>query len=127
MLNNMPFPEKFRTLIELHEDEVAIPDYVWLAYAVCAVEEASCGWRGWVIESAWKIVEGKKFEVEADAEQGCPMCGKQVYRTEVEKCFRFDPNAGPKLDYSYETAPIKFAKSKPHATRKQPDRGKRNR
>jgi hypothetical protein len=39
-----PFPDKFRALIELREDQVPIPDYVWLSYAVCAVEEDSCGW-----------------------------------------------------------------------------------
>ena len=106
----MAFPEKFRKLIELREEEVTIPDYVWLAYAVCALQEDSCGWRGWIIESAWKIVEGKEVELEADAEQGCPICGKQVYRTEVEKRFRLDPNAGPKINYSYESAPLSFRK-----------------
>jgi hypothetical protein len=107
----MTFPEKFRNLIELREEEVTIPDYVWLAYAVCAVEEDSCGWRGWIMESAWKIVDGNPREVEADAEQRCPMCGKLLYRTEVEKCFRLDPNAGPKLDYSFESVPLSFTKS----------------
>ncbi len=109
----MPFPEKFRKLIELREEQVTIPDYVWLAYGVCGAEEDSCGWQGWIIESAWKIVEGKEVEVKADAEQDCPICSKQVYRTEVEKCFRFDPNAGPKLNSSYETAPLSFEKANP--------------
>jgi hypothetical protein len=109
----MPFPEKFRKLVELHEEEVTIPDYVWLAYAVCATEEDSCGWHGWIIESAWKIVGGKEVEVEADAEQGCPICGKQVYRTEVEKRFRFDPSSGPKLNYSHESAPLSFKEPEP--------------
>jgi hypothetical protein len=116
----MPFPEKFRSLIELREEQVTVPDYVWLAYAVCAVEEDSCGWRGWIIESAWKLV-GENLpdvEVEADAEQRCPLCGKLVYRTEVEKQFRLNPDAGPKIEYPYETAPISFTKSKPKPDRK---------
>ena len=37
----MPFPEKFRELIELRKPQVTLPDYVWLAYATCAVEEES--------------------------------------------------------------------------------------
>lgn len=74
----MSFPEKFRALIELREEQVTVPDYVWLAYAVCAVEWESCGWRGWIIESACKL-EGEnlhKVDVEADTEQGCPAGGK---------------------------------------------------
>lgn len=111
----MSFPEKFRALIELREEQVTVPDFVWLAYAVCAVEEDSCGWRGWIIESAWKIVEGnpREIEVEADAEQHCPVCGKLLYRTEVEKCFRLDPKAEAKLGYSYESAPTSFKRPEP--------------
>jgi hypothetical protein len=97
----MPFPEKFRALIELRENQVTVPDYVWLSYGVCAVEEDSCGWRGWIIESAWKLTGGDRHEVEveADAEQRCPLCG---YRTGVEKQFRLNPDAGPKITYPYE-------------------------
>jgi formamidopyrimidine-DNA glycosylase len=106
----MPFPEKFRPLVELRESQVSIPDHVWLSYAVCAVDEDSCGWGGWIIESAWKTVGETQEEVEvaADTDQRCPMCGKELFRTEVEKQFRFNPDAGPKIDYPYETAPIEF-------------------
>lgn len=109
----MPFPEKYRGLIELREDQVTVPDYVWLAYAVCAVEETSCGWRGWIIESAWKLVgkDLQEVEVEADAEQVCPVCGKQPYRTGIEKQFRLNSEAGPKIGYDYDSAPITFTKS----------------
>jgi hypothetical protein len=118
----MAFPEKFRTLIELREEQVTIPDHVWLAFAVCAAEESSCGWHGWIIESAWKIVgtDAKEVAVDADTEQGCPVCGRKVYRTEVEKCFRLDPHPGPKLDYAYETAPITFQKSGTKSKKSQP-------
>jgi hypothetical protein len=33
-LFDMPFPEKFRALVELHEGQVTTPDYVWLSYGV---------------------------------------------------------------------------------------------
>jgi hypothetical protein len=115
----MSFPEKFRALIEISERDVVIPDYVWLSYAVCAVEEESCGWRGWIIESAWKHVDANSpdVEVEADTKQGCPVCGRQVYRTGVERQFRLNPDAGSKIGYTYETAPITFTKSKPRGPR----------
>jgi hypothetical protein len=111
----MAFPEKFRALIELREDQVTIPDYVWLAYGVCALEDDSCGWRGWIMESARKRVEGTQGEreIEADTEQVCPVCGRQVYRTGIEKCFRLDPNSGPKIDYAYDAAPVTFTGSVP--------------
>lgn len=113
----MPFPEKFRKLIELREEEIVVPDYVWLSYAVCVVEEESCGWRGWIIESAWKLVGEslKEVDVEADTEQRCPICGRQVYRTGIEKQFRLNPDAGPKIGYAYDTVPLTFAKSKSDA------------
>ncbi len=107
----MAFPRKFRELIELREDQVVVPDYVWLAYSVCAVEESSCGWRGWILESAWKQPNEKCVEdvaVEADNEQHCPMCGKTLFRTEVEKQFWLNPNAEPKNPFSYDTAPIEY-------------------
>jgi hypothetical protein len=115
----MPFPERFRALIETHEEQVAIPDYVWLAYAVCAVDEDSCGWGGWIIESAWKVSDQEEVEVRAEADQVCPQCGKLLFRTEVEKQFRLNPEAGPKIDFPYETAPIEFTKPNPRGKKDQ--------
>src|SRR6185437_9408189 len=105
----MAFPHKFRSLIETEEDQVAIPDYVWLSFAVCATEEASCGWGGWIIESAWKAHahgnDEKKVEVEveADTEQRCPRCNRLLYRTDVEKQYQLNPDAGPKITFPHET------------------------
>lgn len=106
----MAFPDKFRALVELGEKDVSIPDFVWLSYAVCAVEEESCGWRGWIIESAWKIdpKTRKEMPVEADTHQRCPVCGRQLYRTGVEKQFRLNRHAGPKIDYPYASVPVTF-------------------
>ena len=108
----MSFPEKFRTLIETRDGQVAVPDYVWLSYAVCAVYEDSCGWTGWVIESAWKSLEGREENLRADIEQSCPQCGKDLYRTAVEKQYRLNPDPAPKISYTYETAPLQFHKTK---------------
>jgi hypothetical protein len=83
----MPFPRKFKHLLELELSGVEIPDYVWLTYAVCACEKNSCGWGGWMIEAAFKEAEeqypnstGDKV-VPAMVDQVCPQCGKTTFRT----------------------------------------------
>ena len=109
----MSYPEKFRNLIELREEQVDVPDYVWLAYAVCAVAQDSCAWQGWIIEAACKQREGLPEEfVKADDDQICPDCGKVLFRTEVEKQFRLNPNAGPKITFPTTRLPITYTKSK---------------
>jgi hypothetical protein len=107
----MPFPEKFRALIELTEGQVTVPDFVYLSYGVCAAEEDSCGWGGWIIEGATNLLRDKEVTVEADTEQRCPVCGKQVFRTEVLKRFRVEPEWS-RGEIDYEVVPITFAKSK---------------
>jgi hypothetical protein len=108
----MAFPRKFRALIETEEDQATTPDYVWLSFAVCATEEDSCGWGGWIIESAWKSqdndVQKVEVEVEADTEQRCPRCNKLLYRTGVEKQYQLNPDAGPKITFPHETTPPEF-------------------
>jgi hypothetical protein len=108
---HMPFPEKFRTLIELEDTQVEVPDYLWLAYSVCAVSEDSCGWQGWTIESAKKGNENQPGEHEVAsvaAEQKCPHCGKPLYRTGIDK--RYDLNRVPPAKFSceYEIVPPSF-------------------
>jgi hypothetical protein len=105
----MPFPEKFRELIEIREDQVTVPDVVYLAYGVCAAEEESCGWGGWIVESAKKIQGAIIKEVEADTEQRCPVCGRVVFRTIVKR-FLLDPDWNPTI--AYDVVPIAFVKSK---------------
>ncbi len=106
----MPFPEKFRSLILLAEDQVIVPDFLWLAYAVCAVEKDSCGWRGWIIEDAWKtgLSGGEKIHAQIESSQKCPDCGRPMYRTGIEKRYALDGSAGPKLDHPYESLDPEF-------------------
>jgi hypothetical protein len=105
----MPFPEKFRSLIELSEKRLIVPDFLWLSYAVCAVQEDSCGWQGWILESVEKgDMESKGTQVSADTEQRCPVCNLPLYRTGVEKQFVLNPNARPKLAFSYDVVPPQF-------------------
>jgi len=91
----MAFPRKFRHLIELTETDVPRPDYVWLSYAVCAVEQESCGWGGWMIEAAYERTAERHPTGTGDRllpavdEQRCPRCGRETYRTGVTQ--RLEP------------------------------------
>jgi hypothetical protein len=84
----MPFPRKFKHLLEIELSDVEAPDYVWLTYAVCACEKNSCGWGGWMIEAAFRKTEEKHPNPTGDKvlyavmdEQVCPKCGKTTFRT----------------------------------------------
>jgi len=105
----MLFPEKFRSLIELSEEQITVPDFLWLAYAVCAVQEDSCGWQGWILESVEKgDLNADGEQVSADTDQRCPVCNRPLYRTGVEKQFVLNSNAGPKLAYRYDAVAPRF-------------------
>jgi len=73
------YPRKFKSLLETKKGEVEEPVEVWLAYAVCGIDERSCGRSGWILESAI----AKSGQLPADTKQICPSCGKETFRTEV--------------------------------------------
>ena len=78
----MPYPRKFKKLLEMELKDVKVPDYVWLTYAVCATERESCGWGGWIIEAAFERSRdvGANLLPAVD-EHLCPRCGKKLFRT----------------------------------------------
>lgn len=83
----MAIPKKFKHLIEIELKDVEVPDYVWLIYAVCAMEKSSCGWGGWMIEAAFKKT-GEKYPtgtgdkvLSAVMDQVCPRCGRTTFGT----------------------------------------------
>ncbi|HNS21083.1 MAG TPA: hypothetical protein PKH24_11325 [Sedimentisphaerales bacterium] len=85
----MPFPRKFKHLLEIELNDVETPDYVWITYAVRAVEKDGCCWAGWMIEAAFKktpeghpTASGDKL-LPAMNNQVCPRCGKTLFRTEA--------------------------------------------
>jgi hypothetical protein len=111
----MPFPRKFRHLLELTAEQVEMPDYLWLSYAVCAVTSEGCGWGGWMIEAAFRR-DGQKHPtgtgdrlVSAADEQDCPECGRETFRT-VE--LRVEPSADQskhlRAGIDYEVAPMEY-------------------
>jgi len=83
----MPFPRKFKHLLELELSDIETPDYVWLEYAVCACEKDSCGWGGWMIGAAFKKTDEQHANPYGDKvlpammDQVCPECGKTTFRT----------------------------------------------
>jgi hypothetical protein len=112
----MAFPKKFKNLIELEFKDIEKPDFAWLTYSVCACEKDSCGWGGWMIE--WV---GKKTKVRyptstgdktlsAKTEQICPICGKNLFRTEVSIKFvpANDQELPLKKGIDYDTVPIEY-------------------
>jgi hypothetical protein len=112
----MAFPAKFRYLIERTAAEVDLPDYVWLAYAVCAMTVDGCGWEGWMIEVAFQR-DGAKHPsgtgdrvLSAADEQVCPRCGRETFRTGVT--LRLEPSVdqSPSLreGIAYNVAPIEY-------------------
>ena len=98
--------------METAEPHAVVPDEVWLSFALCVVEEDSCGWAGWIIESAWKSrgtggATDRRAVAAADS-QKCPNCGKTSFRTALEKQYMLNPVQPPKLDYSYDSVPLVF-------------------
>ena len=89
----MAFPEKFRHLIDISAADVELPDYLWLTYAVCAIEPDSCGWGGWMLEVAFKKTAERHPTSTGDKalnaidQQICPICRKTLFRTEVTRRF----------------------------------------
>jgi hypothetical protein len=115
----MAFPRKFQPLIEIERGDVAVPDYVWLVYAVCAVTQDACGWGGWMIEAAFQgdgKGTGDHPTATGDAllpamdEQICPVCGGETYRTGAS--VRMVPSEDQRLPQEpgvdYEVADIEY-------------------
>lgn len=114
--SRMAFPAKFRHLIERSADDVELPDYVWLAYAACAVTAEGCGWEGWMLETAFRR-DGAKHPtstgdrlLSAADEQACPRCGRETFRTEV--AVRLEPSVDQspprRAGIDYDVAPIEY-------------------
>jgi hypothetical protein len=103
----MPFPLKFKNLLETVGDEVKLPKRAWITYVVCGVEESSCGWTGWHLESVFSE-ESEEFEtiLPTDSEQVCPVCGKNTFRTAASFRFELAQDQTPKqvaaVDYEVE-------------------------
>jgi hypothetical protein len=86
----MPFPRKFRYLLEPDPAMVPKPDYVWLAHAVCATDTSACGWAGWITEGIFRKTS-ERFPtstgdqlLDAPEHDSCPRCGHPLFRTGID-------------------------------------------
>lgn len=105
----MGFPKKFRSRLNIDKSDVILPNQAWITYAVCGCETDSCGWEGWILESA-KVGRGqRKRELSIDTSQRCPRCGKILFRTEVSIRFAVSKNQKPDL-----VPNVDFIKGKMH-------------
>ena len=106
----MPFPLKFKDLIELTYDEVEKPTSIWINYAVCAYREDSCEWQGWVLDKAEAIRGTVEKVLPSDDHLDCPRCGNPLFRTEVNYRFVLSQDQAPKLipEVDYEAAPVVY-------------------
>jgi RNA polymerase subunit RPABC4/transcription elongation factor Spt4 len=109
----MGFPIKFKELLEIEKKDVEKPEEAWLTYAVCATEQNSCGWGGWMLEAVWKKTSDKRKNqfLTANDEEVCPRCGRETYRTGASYRFVISPDqtpigAVPGVDF--EITPIEF-------------------
>ena len=102
----MTFPIKFKSLLETTAEDVELPKTALVTYAVCAIEQDSCTWRGWILES----VKGEIGELIADNDQICPNCGKLVFRTAVSVKMEPSKDQTPELipGQDYEVAPMVY-------------------
>lgn len=86
----MPFPRKFKSLLETRPGDVTTPNHAWLRFVVCGTTKASCGWSGWALEALFST---ERSEAPAGILQTvdnlmCPRCRSQMFATGVS--YRFD-------------------------------------
>lgn len=92
----MPYPKKFKHLLEPDPASVPRPDYLWLAYAVCATEASACGWDGWIMDGLFRRTSERFRTVTGDQllnspdQNKCPQCGRPLFRTDIS--MRFEPS-----------------------------------
>jgi hypothetical protein len=107
----MPFPRKFKSLLEIELEDVEVPDHAWIVYAVCGCYQGSCGWGGWILEAAIKGEgAGRRILPSADP-LWCPRCGKDLFRTEAALRMVPSDDQRPVHGYpgvDYEVAPVEF-------------------
>lgn len=106
----MTFPKKFRERLELTRKDVRIPSEAWIVYAVCGCEKESCGWEGWMIESATLTSADGEVHLPCMNEQICPNCGRALFRTDTQTKMQYSDDQSGHLipGVGFETPPIEY-------------------
>ena len=79
--------EKHSELMDIGTADVDLPDSCFLCFAVCAGEEHSCGWGGWMLEGTFKnsnVQHNDKVlgqPLPQVSLQICPNCRGPLFRT----------------------------------------------
>jgi hypothetical protein len=112
-----PFPKKFKHLLEPDPPSVPRPDYLWLSHAVCACDEAACGWSGWITEAVFRRT-GDRFPTSTGDEllaspetDACPRCDRLLFRTGISIRFEPSPDQTPPegiAGMAYEVGEIEY-------------------
>lgn len=92
---DMRLTKKMRKkLMDRTVDDVIVPDYVVLTFAVCATDPDACGWGGWLLEGAMRISAEKTGRLQngddsipAVTLQICPNCRGELFRTDTAQVF----------------------------------------
>jgi predicted RNA-binding Zn-ribbon protein involved in translation (DUF1610 family) len=85
--------EEMNALRNLGPTSHEFPSYAIITLAVCATTTSGCGWRGWMLEGAFRVTGTKENSgtgdkvVPSQTDQICPNCGKTTYRTIISRRF----------------------------------------
>lgn len=87
--------EQERARLEnLTADDLKVPDYAVLTFAVCTVSDDGCGWGGWLLEGVFEISSEKNglmrngdHGLSTADKQICPRCGETLFRTDSAQVF----------------------------------------
>jgi len=110
---NMALPLKFKKQVEQNLCDVAPPEHAWLEYAVCALDDDSCGWEGWMLGGVFK----KAVDPHADPHESvlpnapcfdCPNCGKALFRTFSARFDLAQDQTVPEIWANYDVLPVKY-------------------
>jgi len=107
----MPFPRKFKPLLDIELEDVEVPDHAWITYAVCGGHQDSCGWGGWILEAALQGDAANPRILPSADPLLCPRCGKDLFRTGA--ALRMVPSQDQRpphgyLGVDYEVVPMEF-------------------
>ena len=81
-------------LQNLKADDVRVPDYAVLTFAVCTDPRKGCGWGGWLLEGGFEVSPDKS-DILANGDHPMPSVNNQIrpackatlFRTETAQVF----------------------------------------
>ena len=91
-------------LENLTANDVRVPDYAVLTFAVCTDPHKGCGWGGWLMEGAFEVSPNKSgvlangdHAMPSVNNQICPTCKATLFRTDSAQVFDFAGDAAIRM------------------------------